>query len=185
MGRRRWVAAACAAVPLLVSACTPAQVRPQPTPVLPPGTSSLTCDDSIGTTDGTDTYVVVLDDVAVASGMLTTAASGFGAGSTHLFAKWGLLVRDGVRQVELSLDDNTARTARIGWGQPGEPSTTVLIDACPTTNGGAGWTVFAGGTWVASPACVPLVITSGSRQTVVHLEVGAPCPVPSTSSSKK
>ncbi|MET7471550.1 hypothetical protein ACFYON_24120 [Micromonospora sp. NPDC005686] len=65
--------------------------------------------------------------------------------------------------------------ARIGWGPGAAPTTTVQVEACPAASAPAAWSVYTGGTWVASPACVPLVIRSEGQQVEVRLAIGAAC----------
>lgn len=64
---------------------------------------------------------------------------------------------------------------RIGWGNAATPVTSVQVDACPATSTSAEWSVFTGGTWVASPECAPLMNWAEGRQVEVRLAVGAGC----------
>ncbi len=77
--------------------------------------------------------------------------------------------------VEVQVAPGWEDRVRIGWGGPATPVTTVQVEACPATSTSAAWSVFTGGTWVASPECVPLMIWTEGRQVEVRLAVGAGC----------
>jgi hypothetical protein len=132
------------------------------------------CADSIGTTSVPAGYRVVVNDVAVPSGEVLQPVGLGGRGAERMFAKWGLLVRVGA-VVQLRVAPGWDDRARIGWGQPGIPATSVQVEACTAGSGSAQWSVFAGGAWVARPACVPLLIWSRGQQASVGLPIGVAC----------
>ncbi|MEU1812541.1 hypothetical protein [Micromonospora aurantiaca (nom. illeg.)] len=146
-----------------------------PLPPLSEGGQRLRCADSIGTTPAPgEGYRVVADTVAVSSTVVQPNESSDGLGPTRLFAKWGLLVRVGAA-VEVRVAPGWEDRARIGWGRGAVPTTTVQVEACPAANAPTAWSVYTGGTWVAGPACVPLVIQSHGQQVEVRLAIGAAC----------
>ena len=135
----------------------------------------MSCVDSVaGQADPGEFYRVVVDNVAVSSQVLQPNESSVDRGPTRLFAKWGLFVRAGTA-AELRVAPGWEDRARIAWGRNAEPTTTVQVEACPAGSTSAAWSVFTGGTWVASPACVPLVIRSAGRQADVRLAIGVEC----------
>ncbi|MCZ7475472.1 MULTISPECIES: hypothetical protein [unclassified Micromonospora] len=189
---RRWGHVALTTCLLLAAAgCTseddaerPAPAAPDPSspgaqaaplPPLPEGGQRLRCADSIATTpEPGEGYRVVADTVAVSSTVVQPTGSSDDRGPTRLFAKWGLLVRAGAA-VEVRVAPGWEDRARIGWGPGAVPATTVQVEACPAASASTAWSVYTGGTWVAGPACVPLVIKSPGRQVEVRLAIGAAC----------
>jgi hypothetical protein len=174
---RRGVAAGVGLL-LAMAACTnePAP-RPSPAPAPAPATATATaCSDSIGqVTAPPEDYhtiagVAALPDDAV----IQTAPSGEQGPAVKLFAKWGLLVRTG-ETVEVAIGPGWASRARVGWGNPAAPAASVRIKACAVGGAPKPWTAFAGGTWVAEPACVPAVIRDGNRIEQIRLPIGRPC----------
>jgi hypothetical protein len=119
--------------------------------------------------------VVVLDNVALplrrAIGALPATTLGPSAG---LFSKQGLVVRAGV-PVELLVPPEWQTRVRIGWGSPGLPGSAVAVPACPPT-GTASWLVFAGGYWVDSPVCFPLLVRTAGREHLVRIGIAIECP---------
>ncbi|MFG3422583.1 hypothetical protein ACIBTZ_24625 [Micromonospora sp. NPDC049460] len=102
------------------------------------------------------------------------AESGEADPAARWFAKWGLVVRAGA-EVDLLVAPGWKDRARITWGPSAAPAATVHVSACAPAAGKGQWLTFAGGTWVARAACVPLLVRSGGRQAEVRLAVGAPC----------
>lgn len=144
-------------------------------PSVPAGTAQVPCGSSIAAeSDPPTSYQVIAHDVAVPTIVLQASESGETDPALHLFAKWGLVVRAGVA-VDLQVAPGWEDRARIGWGRPGSPAVAVHVPACPVPSGQAVWLHFAGGTWVARPACVPLMIRSQGQETQVRLGVGVPC----------
>jgi hypothetical protein len=106
--------------------------------------------------------------------VLSASPSGESDPAAKLFAKWGLVVRAGAT-VQIAVAPGWADKARVGWGTPGMPATSVRVVACPAGGTPGAWTVFAGGTWVAEPACVPLVIRAGGRTEQIRLPIDVAC----------
>ena len=106
---------------------------------------------------------------------LGTALTGDRNGPTRLFAKTGLLIKAGAT-FELDVPSGFSHRLSIGWGgAPSTPSHRLIVSHC-TNPGGDRWLAYAGGYWVEHPACVPLVVKTGSTQQQVHIGVGAACP---------
>jgi hypothetical protein len=91
----------------------------------------------------------------------------------RLFAKWGLMVRYGVA-VDLQIGSGWAGRAWIGWNNA-RPVTVFHVPACPAPSGGDQWFGLPGGTWVAEPSCVPLIVRAHDEQTQVNIAVGEAC----------
>jgi hypothetical protein len=106
--------------------------------------------------------------------VLQVAESGEADPAARLFAKWGLLVRSGA-VVDLQVAPGWEDRARIGWGSPAAPAVSVYVPGCVSPTGQTHWLVFAGGTWVARAACVPLVVHSRGQVAQVNLGVGVAC----------
>jgi hypothetical protein len=104
---------------------------------------------------------------------LGTSLSGNGNGPLRLFAKTGLLIRPDAT-FELIVPAPFTSRLSIGWGSPGLPSHRVLVDKCADTGGA--WLAYAGGYWIDSPACVPVIVRAGGKQQEVHIGVGTACP---------
>jgi hypothetical protein len=138
--------------------------------------SDVSCADSI------DQAAVLPEDYRVVAGMvglptqrvLQASPSGEHDPVSKLFAKWGLVVRAGAT-VEIAVGPGWEQKARIGWGKPGPRAASIRVTACPATGGSSAWTAFAGGTWVTTPACVPLTIRANGRAETTRLPVGKPC----------
>ena len=129
------------------------------------GSDSVNCAHDIGGRPPDDNFRLVLDAVALPTGVLESHDSGEPG---RLFAKTGLLVRAGTA-VELTV---TTPGVTIGWGSPGPEGTTIRVPACPSTNG---WLAFAGGYTVTEPACVALTVRAGGREQRAEVSVGARC----------
>ncbi|MBO4206401.1 hypothetical protein [Micromonospora echinofusca] len=126
-------------------------------------------------------YRLVGADVAVPSAVvLQVADSGEPDPAARLFAKWGLVVRAGA-VVDLQVAPGWEDDARVGWGPSVEPAVRTQVVACAPVGDQSRWLVFAGGTWVARAACLPLVIRSQGREAHVRLGIGLPCEVAGTS----
>jgi hypothetical protein len=161
---------------LTVAACTTKPAPIEPAPSEPAASASLveavSCTDSIDhVTELPGDYRVVAGAVAVPTGrVLQASLSGEKDPAAKLFAKWGLMVRTG-ETVQITVAPGSTDKARVGWGAPGTPALTVRLTGCAPGS----WNVFAGGTWVASPACVPLVIRAAGRSEQARLPVGVAC----------
>ena len=144
-------------------------------PSLAPDIGLVACASSIaGLPDPPGDYRVVAQNVAVPTASVLRPDDRGGADpAVRLFAKWGLLVRAGV-EVDLQVGPGWQDRARLGWGSPALPATAVHVPACPGPSSSA-WLVFAGGTWVAQPACVPLFVRSQGQEAQVRLGIGVPC----------
>ena len=140
-----------------------------------PDVGLVSCASSIaGLPDLSDDYRVVARNLAVPTASVLGADDRGGADpAVRLFAKWGLLVRAGAG-VDLQVGAGWEDRARLGWGGPAVPTAAVHVPACPAPSS-AVWLVFAGGTWVAQPACVPLIVRSQGQEAQVRLGIGVPC----------
>jgi hypothetical protein len=145
-------------------------------PSVAAGAGQVECRWSIrASPDPPGNYLVVVRDVAVpAAPVLQANESGETDPAMRLFAKWGLVVRAGA-PVDLQVESGWEDRARIGWGRPASPGVAVHVPACPGPSGQALWLSFAGGTWVAQPACVPLIVRSRGQEALVRLGIGVPC----------
>jgi hypothetical protein len=192
-GRRLIALGACLMV--AVAGCTPSEdsgQRAGPPSSVAPSTSITTGDGdlpsavgsvvqlSCGTSilaepDVPEHYRVVLPGVAVPAGPVLDASETGEAGTpTRWFAKWGLVVRTGT-VVDLELVPGWEDRARILWGSSAEPGSAVHVPACPAASGQAQWLHFTGGTWVAQPACVPMLVRSQAQEEQVLLGIGTAC----------
>jgi hypothetical protein len=125
-------------------------------------------------------YRLVGQEVAVPDGrVLQVAESGEADPAARLFAKWGLVVRDGA-VVDLQVPHRWEDKARIGWGPSIVPGVSARVRACAATEGRSRWLAFAGGTWVARATCLPLTIRSRGQEVQVQLGIGVPCDGTST-----
>ena len=144
---------------------------------VPAAQSVLDCGAVIGSQASPAPMQVVLGVVALPASpgypALGTSLSGNGNGPLRLFAKTGLLIRPGAT-FELIVPDAFTSRLSIGWGSPGIPSHRVLVDNCADTGGA--WLAYAGGYWIDSPGCVPVIVSAGGKQQEVHIGVGTACP---------
>ncbi|GIH17511.1 hypothetical protein [Rugosimonospora africana] len=146
-----------------------------------PDVGLVSCASSIaGLPDPPDDYRVVARNVAVPiASVLQVIDQGGADPAARLFAKWGLLVRAGAA-VDLRVGPGWEDRARLSWGGAAVSATAVQVPACPAPSSSA-WLVFAGGTLVAQPACLPLIVRSQGQETQVRLGVGVPCGSPGSS----
>jgi len=156
-----------------VSASTPADSGSDPSSA--PGVGLVSCGWSIAARpDPPGDYRLAVPNVAVPTlSVLQVGDSGEADPAARLFAKWGLVVRAGAA-VDIQVGPGWEDRARVGWGNPATPAAAVHVPACPGPSGGP-WLHFAGGTWVAQPACVPLIVRSQGQEAEVRLGVGVPC----------
>jgi len=125
--------------------------------------------------DPPDNYRVVVQGLAVpTTPVLQANETGETDPAIRLFAKWGLIVRTGA-VVDLRVAPGWEDRVRIKWGSSASPGLAVHVPACPKPSGQSQWLHFAGGTWVAQPACVPLVVRSQGQEAQVRLGVGMAC----------
>jgi hypothetical protein len=117
----------------------------------------------------------VFDRVALQAGALQAEPSGESDPHAAFFAKSALFVASGA-SVALSVPEEWMGRLTIGWGGPGTRSHNFHVSGCAATASQHRWLVFAGGFWIDSPACVPVLVRSGAQEEIVHVGVGAPCP---------
>jgi hypothetical protein len=165
--------AVTASNPAAAVAATSARAGVEPS--LAPGVSLVSCASSIrGLSDPSGDYRLVVRNAALPTASVLQASDSGGTDpAARLFAKWGLVVRASAT-VDLQVGPGWEDRARLGWGSPAVPAAAVHVPACPAPSSSP-WLVFAGGTWVAQPACVPLIVRSQGQQALVHLGVGVPC----------
>ncbi|MYS79059.1 hypothetical protein [Embleya scabrispora] len=148
-----------------------ADIRPEPA-------LTVDCLHAIGEQPApTSSTTVFLGDVALETGRRLQAARAGGAEYPHpLFAKSGLMVRDGA-VVDIEVVPAPGNGTSIGWGN-GHPSAgAVRVPGCTTGSAETSWVTFSGGYYVDRPGCVTLVVRSRGSQTKVHVPVGADCRV--------
>lgn len=164
---------ATASNPAAVVASTPAGAGAEPS--LAASVGLVPCASSIrGLPDPPGDYRVVVQNVAVpTTSFFQVGDSGKTDPAIRLFAKWALMVRAGAG-VDLQVGPGFEDRARIGWGGPVLPAAAVHVPACPAPSSSV-WLVFAGGTWVTQPACVPLVVRSQGQEAQLLLGIGVPC----------
>jgi hypothetical protein len=179
---RRMALGAC--MMILIAGCTASGGSGQPdrtpstSPSMPMSVNEVSCAASIfSESDQPDGYNVVAPGVAVPTApVLQANETRETAGVQRLFAKWGLVVRTET-VVDLQVGRGWEDRARIqwGWATAASPGIAVHVPACPRPAGQVQWLSFAGGTWVAQPACVPLVIRSQGQEVQVRLGIGTAC----------
>ncbi len=86
--------------------------------------------------------------------------------------KAGLLVRMGSPVVTVSVPAAWRSRVAVTWGSAGTVSA-LRIGHCPPPP--TAWSAYAGGFYVRSPACVPLVFRVGHRTATVWFGVGRRC----------
>lgn len=141
----------------------------------------LPCRESIGSDPAGRDMTVVLGVVGLPASprlrlALQTARTGSRDPATRLFAKWGLVVRAGARFV-LIVPARLRGRLSIGWGnaREGHVGQTIRVPGCL---GGRGqrWLDFAGGYWVRSPICAPLIVEARGLRRRVWVGIGTACP---------
>lgn len=122
-------------------------------------------------------FTVVFNQVALpTSNALQASASGESDPTARIFAKAALFVGSSAGPVLLSVPDSWVGRLTIGWGSPAQRTTHLFVQGCKASGSQERWLVFAGGFWVTEPACVPIVVRSGSQEQTVQIGVGAACP---------
>ena len=86
--------------------------------------------------------------------------------------KAGLLVRMGSPVVTVSVPAAWRNRVAVTWGSAGTVSA-LRIGHCPPP--ATAWSAYAGGFYVRSPACVPLLFRIGPRTATVWFGVGRRC----------
>jgi hypothetical protein len=136
----------------------------------------LRCQDAISSQARPDAdQIAVLDEIALPKDALQANRSGEPDPSARLFGKTGLAIASRARFM-LTVPDEWMGRMTIGWGSPATRTMNLYVPACDQTSSGKPWHVFAGGFWVAEPACVPIVVNSGTQQETVHIGIGVACP---------
>ena len=99
------------------------------------------------------------------------------SGSTpKLFAKAGLMIRDGAT-FSIRVAPEYADRAQIGWGSPGPTAAPITVKSCQGPSASpSGWLAFPGGYYVDQPACLPVIIESAGRTQRLSIGVGMSCP---------
>lgn len=160
------------------SSASPAQTAPVPV-------SSLDCASAVDTPEPdapSVADVVLFRRVAIRRDLAHLAPAPYtGTGAFRYWFKAGLLVhRHGmpfgpslprIKQIEIVVPREWRNRAAIGWGNT-SVSSTVRINPCRSTTP---WLVFAGGYYVRSSACVPLIVRMDERSQLVRIAVGRPC----------
>ena len=143
-------------------------------PSTPTVSGSVPCDQAIDApVELPPDFVVVLDSVALPVGRTLQVNPAGSESELPLFAKHGLVVRADAT-VELRVPSDWETRVQVGWGSPAAPGRVVTVSACPA-RGQAPWLVYAGGYWVDSPACFPLIVRAQGRATQVRIGVGEDC----------
>lgn len=200
--RQRWrrTAGLCAGVALavsLVAACTRHAGRALPTSISTTvvgspttatlstapiaGADPLTCTGAIGYLDRPDRpepeMQSVFDVVALNTNRtLQAPPSGQSDPRYAYFAKSPLEIRVG-QPFELIVPLAWRRRVAFSWGNSGpQPTMHLQVTGCPYTTEHKDWLVYAGGFFVAKPACVPLIVKTDRHTKTIHIAVGAPCP---------
>lgn len=132
--------------------------------------ADVSCERGIGgTAPNSESYRLVLDAVALPTGVLEPHESGEPG---WLFAKQGLVVRTG-KAVKISVAAEGVADARIGWGDPDLNGTSISVPAC--RGSASGWLAFVGGYTVRKSGCVPLIVRVDEMEERIAVSVGAPC----------
>lgn len=139
-------------------------------------TVMLRCQDAIYSqlNPGSD-QATIYGEVALPKDSLQANRSGEADPSAKLFAKNGLSVASNTSFM-LSVPDQWMGKLSIGWGSPAIRTMNLYVPRCQQSASQNRWLVFAGGFWVSEPACVPIVVNSGTEQETVQVGVGTACP---------
>ncbi len=140
----------------------------------------LPCRETIGAEPPGQEMSLVLGVVALPTSphlrrALQTALTGSRDAAGRLFAKSGLVVRAGVR-FELIVPTRLRDQLSIGWGNAGEGhvGSTISVPGCLSGHGEK-WLDFAGGYWVHSTICAPLIVTARGLRRRVWIGIGKAC----------
>lgn len=141
----------------------------------------LPCRDTIGAQRPWQGLTVVLGVVGLPASphmaqALQTALTGSRDPAARLFAKQGLVVRAGTR-FDLLVPARLRDRLSIGWGNAGggHVGSTIRVAACRAGRNG-GWLAFAGGYYVRSPMCAPLIVDARGMRRRVWIGIGKACP---------
>jgi len=116
-------------------------------------------------------YRVVLGTVSVPPGYLQQIVPTHTA-PWRYWRKAGLVIRTGGSPVAVSVPRAWRKRVAITWGNTG-PVGALRIEGCPPPANA--WSAYAGGFYVRSPSCVPLVFRVGHRTATVWFGVGRRC----------
>ena len=141
----------------------------------------LPCSETIGAQAPFTGLSVILRVVALPTSphmrrALQTALTGSRNPAARLFAKEGLVVRAGAR-FEVSVPPRLRDRVSIGWGNAGEGhvGSTISVPGCRGAHGEK-WLAFAGGYWVRSTICAPLIVDAHGLRRRVWIGIGEACP---------
>jgi hypothetical protein len=116
---------------------------------------------------------IVLGSFGAPPHRIQRAANGRGNGWQY-FAKTGVEVKAGSGPATVSIAPALRHRAAISWGNALPIVQTVRFTSCRET--ATHWDAYAGGFFLRSrTACVPLVVTVGSRSRTVRVGVGKSC----------
>jgi hypothetical protein len=147
--------------------------------------TKLPCQDVIASASAPPSdFSIVFDRVALPTGRaLQVSLSGGPAPGAMLFAKEGLLIRRGA-SFDLVVPPDWRGRVSVGWGSSAKGSSHLRVPGCrptgpinqPHYQASDDWIAYAGGYWVAEPACVSVVVKAGQAEQTVRIGVGASCP---------
>ena len=163
------------------SSSTPAANATTPSDAI----ATLPCQDVIASAAAPPSdFSIVFDRVALpTSRALQVNTSGASNPGARRFAKEGLVIRRGASFDLVGPADWRGRVS-VGWGSSAKGSSHLRVPGCrptgpinqPHYQASDDWIAYAGGYWVAEPACVSLVVKAGQAEQTVRIGVGAPCP---------
>jgi hypothetical protein len=134
-----------------------------------PRSTSLVCSPA----PGLDRDAVVTGPIAFARTRLRARASGAPGTSAGLVAETFVYVRVGNR-AELLVP--RAWQGRLSLGNRNGPrATSRAIASCAASPGSAGWSAIPISVGVDAPACVPILVKTGTRTRTAHLGIGTAC----------
>ena len=151
----------------LVASASPASARQ-------PKVSVVSCDNVIASGRKPDSQErVVLGSFGAPPRRIQRAANGQGNGWNY-FAKSGVEVKAGIGPVTVSVAPALRHRAAIAWGNALPIVQTVRFTSCRAT--ATRWDAYAGGFFLSSrTACVPLLVTVGSRSETIRVGIGKSC----------
>jgi hypothetical protein len=134
----------------------------------------VSCNDVIASARKPDsTERVVLGSFGAPPQRIQRAVKDRGHGWQY-FAKTGVEVKAGSRPVTVSIAPALRHRAAISWGNALPIVQTVRFTSCRET--ATRWDAYAGGFSLHSrTACVPLVVTVGSRSRTIRVGIGKSC----------
>ena len=140
--------------------------------------NQIHCGGSIDRVDSADGLgVTVLDAVVFPVDPVQTGGRVGPTGTPHAglqFAKFGLLVREGV-ELRLETDSRRQPRALMEWAPVELDRPSEVLTVGPCTEAGGGWLAFPGGVWVSEPGCVVIEVSSGAQTAEARVGVDRPC----------